>query len=127
MGICGSVYGAERFRPTDPKLLLSARHAPLAASNGVAKLRVPNARQFPSGVRTEERSMKPAGRRRSGIDVTVSGIGVHSGLPSRLTLHPAEANTGIVFLRSCRGGQPSAIEAKLPQGDHDRIRHRPRR
>ena len=30
---------------------------------------------------------------------TVSGIGVHSGSPVTLTLHPAEANTGIVFLR----------------------------
>ena len=28
------------------------------------------------------------------------GIGVHSGLPVSLTLHPAEAGTGIVFLRS---------------------------
>ncbi|HEX3502563.1 MAG TPA: UDP-3-O-acyl-N-acetylglucosamine deacetylase [Xanthobacteraceae bacterium] len=38
--------------------------------------------------------------------VTVSGIGVHSGAPANLTLHPAEANTGIVFLRSGINGQP---------------------
>jgi UDP-3-O-[3-hydroxymyristoyl] N-acetylglucosamine deacetylase len=38
--------------------------------------------------------------------VTVSGIGVHSGAPANLTLHPAEANTGIVFLRSGNDGQP---------------------
>ncbi len=38
--------------------------------------------------------------------VTVKGIGVHSGAPANLTLHPAEANTGIVFLRSGNGGQP---------------------
>jgi UDP-3-O-[3-hydroxymyristoyl] N-acetylglucosamine deacetylase len=31
--------------------------------------------------------------------VTVAGIGVHSGAPATLTLHPAEADTGIVFLR----------------------------
>jgi UDP-3-O-[3-hydroxymyristoyl] N-acetylglucosamine deacetylase len=31
---------------------------------------------------------------------TVAGIGVHSGSPVTLTLHPAEANSGIVFLRS---------------------------
>jgi UDP-3-O-[3-hydroxymyristoyl] N-acetylglucosamine deacetylase len=37
--------------------------------------------------------------------VTVSGIGVHSGAPANLTLHPAEANTGIVFLRSGTNGQ----------------------
>jgi UDP-3-O-[3-hydroxymyristoyl] N-acetylglucosamine deacetylase len=29
----------------------------------------------------------------------VAGIGVHSGSPVTLTLHPAETNTGIVFLR----------------------------
>jgi UDP-3-O-[3-hydroxymyristoyl] N-acetylglucosamine deacetylase len=38
--------------------------------------------------------------------VAVSGIGVHSGLPATLTLLPAEANTGIVFVRCGRDGQP---------------------
>lgn len=38
--------------------------------------------------------------------VTVAGIGVHSGSPATLTLHPAEADTGIVFLRCGIGGQP---------------------
>ncbi|MGA8613566.1 MAG: UDP-3-O-acyl-N-acetylglucosamine deacetylase [Xanthobacteraceae bacterium] len=37
--------------------------------------------------------------------VTVTGIGVHSGSRVALTLHPAEADTGIVFLRSGTGGQ----------------------
>ena len=37
--------------------------------------------------------------------VTVTGIGVHSGSPVTLTLHPAEADSGIVFLRSGRGGR----------------------
>jgi UDP-3-O-[3-hydroxymyristoyl] N-acetylglucosamine deacetylase len=37
---------------------------------------------------------------------TVAGIGVHSGSPVALTLHPAEANTGIVFLRCGLDGQP---------------------
>jgi UDP-3-O-[3-hydroxymyristoyl] N-acetylglucosamine deacetylase len=36
-------------------------------------------------------------------DVTVSGVGVHSGLPATLTLRPAEANTGIVFVRQREG------------------------
>ena len=40
------------------------------------------------------------------VDATVAGIGVHSGLPATLTLHPADANTGIVFLRTGRDGQP---------------------
>jgi UDP-3-O-[3-hydroxymyristoyl] N-acetylglucosamine deacetylase len=38
-------------------------------------------------------------------DATVAGIGVHSGSPVTLTLHPAEANTGIVFLRPGLDGQ----------------------
>jgi UDP-3-O-[3-hydroxymyristoyl] N-acetylglucosamine deacetylase len=36
---------------------------------------------------------------------TVAGIGVHSGSPATLTLHPAEADTGIVFVRSGDDGQ----------------------
>ncbi len=32
--------------------------------------------------------------------VSVSGIGVHSGSPVTLTIHPADADTGIAFLRS---------------------------
>jgi UDP-3-O-[3-hydroxymyristoyl] N-acetylglucosamine deacetylase len=35
----------------------------------------------------------------------VKGIGVHSGSPATLTLHPAEPNSGIVFLRSGLDGQ----------------------
>jgi UDP-3-O-[3-hydroxymyristoyl] N-acetylglucosamine deacetylase len=38
--------------------------------------------------------------------VTVAGIGVHSGSPANLTLHPAEADTGIVFLRCGTDGKP---------------------
>jgi UDP-3-O-[3-hydroxymyristoyl] N-acetylglucosamine deacetylase len=34
----------------------------------------------------------------------LNGIGVHSGLPVTLTLHPAEANKGIRFIRSGLGG-----------------------
>jgi UDP-3-O-[3-hydroxymyristoyl] N-acetylglucosamine deacetylase len=37
--------------------------------------------------------------------VSVAGIGVHSGLPVTLTLHPAEADTGIAFLRCSIDGQ----------------------
>lgn len=36
--------------------------------------------------------------------VAVSGIGVHSGLPVTLTLHPADAGSGIVFLRTGADG-----------------------
>jgi UDP-3-O-[3-hydroxymyristoyl] N-acetylglucosamine deacetylase len=37
--------------------------------------------------------------------VTVTGIGVHSGSRVALTLHPADADTGIVFLRNGIGGR----------------------
>ena len=37
-------------------------------------------------------------------DISISGIGVHSGLPVTLTLHPADANTGIVFVRPATDG-----------------------
>jgi len=36
----------------------------------------------------------------------VSGIGVHSGSPATLTMLPADANTGIVFVRTGQNGQP---------------------
>jgi len=62
-------------------------------------------------------------------DVSVSGIGVHSGLPATLTLHPAEANTGIFFLRTGVTGAPdrevpanvravTATEFATVLGDH---------
>src|SRR5689334_24666401 len=40
------------------------------------------------------------------VDASVTGIGVHSGLPVTLTLHPADAGTGIVFLRTGLGSRP---------------------
>jgi UDP-3-O-[3-hydroxymyristoyl] N-acetylglucosamine deacetylase len=41
----------------------------------------------------------PAGRQTTLRDhVTVAGVGVHSGLSATITLHPAEPNTGIVFV-----------------------------
>jgi UDP-3-O-[3-hydroxymyristoyl] N-acetylglucosamine deacetylase len=37
---------------------------------------------------------------------TVAGVGVHSGSRASLTLHPAEADTGVVFLRCGVDGRP---------------------
>jgi UDP-3-O-[3-hydroxymyristoyl] N-acetylglucosamine deacetylase len=37
--------------------------------------------------------------------VTVAGIGIHSGSPVTVTLHPAEADTGVVFWRCGVGGE----------------------
>src|ERR687893_2057582 len=45
--------------------------------------------------------------------VTLSGCGVHSGDEVRLVLHPAEANHGIVFLRTgLSGGRERLIDAR---------------
>jgi UDP-3-O-acyl N-acetylglucosamine deacetylase len=38
--------------------------------------------------------------------VSVAGAGVHSGLPVTLTMSPADADSGIVFVRSGIDGQP---------------------
>src|SRR4029077_12339434 len=43
----------------------------------------------------------------------VSGIGVHSGLPATLTLLPAEADTGIVFVRCGVPGPEREIRANV--------------
>src|SRR5689334_7271722 len=40
------------------------------------------------------------------VDASVTGIGVHSGLRATLTLHPADADTGIVFIRTGLDGRP---------------------
>jgi UDP-3-O-[3-hydroxymyristoyl] N-acetylglucosamine deacetylase len=41
----------------------------------------------------------------------ISGIGVHSGLPVTLTIHPADANTGIVFVRNDGAGRNREVVA----------------
>jgi len=43
--------------------------------------------------------------------VTVSGVGVHSGLPVNLTLNPADADTGIVFSRADAKGCEREVRA----------------
>mgnify|MGYP001545221317 CR=1 FL=1 len=40
--------------------------------------------------------------------VVLEGVGVHSGKPARIVLHPAEANAGIAFLRSDLAAEPVA-------------------
>jgi UDP-3-O-[3-hydroxymyristoyl] N-acetylglucosamine deacetylase len=40
-------------------------------------------------------------------DVRISGVGVHSGLPANLTLRPAPADTGVVFIRTDLADRPS--------------------
>src|SRR5262249_19705515 len=50
--------------------------------------------------------MKAGKQTTLGARATVTGIGVHSGAPASLTFHPAEANTGIVFIRLDAKGRP---------------------
>ena len=40
-------------------------------------------------------------------DVRISGVGVHGGLPANMTLRPAPADTGVVFVRTDLAGRPS--------------------
>lgn len=44
--------------------------------------------------------------------LTISGIGVHSGAPANLTLHPAPAGSGIVFVRSDLQDRDNVIPAR---------------
>jgi UDP-3-O-[3-hydroxymyristoyl] N-acetylglucosamine deacetylase len=46
------------------------------------------------------------------LPVSVTGIGVHSGQPATLTLGPADANTGIVFIRTGLDGADREISAR---------------
>jgi len=44
--------------------------------------------------------MKPAGQTTLCGDTTLFGVGVHSGLAATLTIHPADAGTGLRFIRT---------------------------
>lgn len=45
--------------------------------------------------------------------IVIEGFGVHSGQPARVVLHPAEANSGITFLRTnLPNGRERLIEAR---------------
>ena len=43
--------------------------------------------------------------------IAISGVGVHSGVPVTLTIHPADADTGIVFSRSDEHGREREVRA----------------
>lgn len=45
--------------------------------------------------------------------VAISGVGVHSAAPAQLVLHPADVDSGVVFLRTgLPGGRERLLEAK---------------
>ena len=55
-------------------------------------------------------------------EIELTGVGVHSGAPVSLVLHPAEANTGIRFMVTKRGRIVSEIAAELNQDPFETIR-----
>ena len=55
------------------------------------------------------------GQKTLASDVQITGVGLHSGAWSRLTIHPAPADTGIVFRRTdlCQGATVRAVAANV--------------
>ncbi len=51
----------------------------------------------------------------------LSGIGVHSNVPARIALNPAEAYTGIVFSRSCRPRSCQPMLSHAVEADWSRV------
>jgi UDP-3-O-[3-hydroxymyristoyl] N-acetylglucosamine deacetylase len=84
-GFTFRIFGRKRFAFGDPEGL----HAPRA-----------------SGRRGVKSKMKAGKQTTLRTQASVGGIGVHSGLPATLTLLPAEADTGVVFVRCGSLGEP---------------------
>src|SRR5271167_5216359 len=57
--------------------------------------------------------MKPGFQKTLRRRVKVAGVGVHSAAPAQLALHPADVDSGVVFLRTgLPGGRERLLEAK---------------
>src|SRR5690349_5558214 len=63
-------------------------------------------RTEPANVNVWDESMKVAGQTTLCDHTTLCGVGVHSGLPVTLTIHPADIGTGIRFIRTGVRGYP---------------------
>src|SRR5262245_15875863 len=64
--------------------------------------------------RERDGSMKVGRQTTLRDQVALSGVGVHSGLPVTLTLHPADAGSGITFIRTgLEGGREREIRADI--------------
>src|SRR5437870_4927103 len=68
-----------------------------------------------SGKRRSGTGVMKLGRQTTLCDrVALSGVGVHSGLPVTLTLHPADADNGLTFIRThLPGGGEREIRADI--------------
>lgn len=53
--------------------------------------------------------------------VSVEGVGLHSGTPARVTLRPAEANSGVVFVRRDILERDNVIQAHVDQVTDTRL------
>lgn len=53
--------------------------------------------------------------------VSVEGVGLHSGAPARVTLRPAEANTGVVFVRRDILDRDNVVQAHVDQVTDTRL------
>ena len=53
-------------------------------------------------------------------EVTIEGVGLHSGAPARMTFQPAPVNTGLVFVVPGPGGDtriPALVEHAVAAAD----------
>src|SRR5437764_13802244 len=50
--------------------------------------------------------------------VSISGIGLHSGIYTKVELHPAHAGSGITFVRADLGLRIPALQASTTALDH---------
>src|SRR5262249_62098335 len=60
-----------------------------------------------------------------GREIELSGIGVHSGAPVSMVLHPADADTGYRFLVTKRGRIVADIPGHVDQGENLKLCPRP--
>lgn len=77
-------------------------------ADGMTPFRVVSAREAVPGTVVRDRSGRRSVRQTTLKNaIHCSGVGVHGGQKARMTLAPAEADTGIVFRRTDLPGQPS--------------------
>lgn len=63
--------------------------------------------------------MKASCQTTLGDRVMIAGVGVHTAAPAQITLHPADVDSGVVFLRTgLPGGKEAVLEAKRSNVTH---------
>ena len=56
----------------------------------------------------------PAKQKTIKYSVSCTGVGLHTGVQSTVTFHPADENTGIKFIRNDKGDPVSYTHLTLP-------------